>query len=73
MTSLGFYTSAVIFFPIQLGIGVFLMYRFIGISFLAGIGVILIMGVFIFINSKFNARANEKLQKSRDKRMKTTN
>lgn len=73
LTALGFYTSAAIFFPIQLGVGVFLMYQFIGISFLAGIGVIFLMGVFVFINSKLNAKANEKLQRSRDKRMKITN
>lgn len=72
MTYLGFYTSAVIFFPIQLGVGIYLMYNFIGVSFLAGIGVILIMSVFILINSKLNAKANEKLLKAKDKRMKIT-
>ena len=72
LTFLGFYTSAVIFFPIQLGIGIYLMYSFIGLSFLAGIGVILLMALFILINSKLNAKANEKLLKAKDKRMKAT-
>jgi len=72
MTYLGFYTSAVLFFPIQLGIGIYLMYSFIGISFLAGIGIILLMGLFILINSRLNAKANEKLLKAKDRRMKTT-
>lgn len=72
MTYLEFYTAAVLFFPIRLSIGIYLMYSFIGVSFLAGIGVILVMGVFIFVNSKFNANvnANEKLLKAKDKRMK---
>jgi|JI6StandDraft_1071083.scaffolds.fasta_scaffold233198_1 ABC-type bacteriocin/lantibiotic exporter with double-glycine peptidase domain len=72
MTFLGFYTSAIIFFPIQLGVGIYLMYSFIGISFLAGIGIILLMGLFILVNSKLNAKANEKLLAAKDKRMKAT-
>lgn len=72
MTYLGSYMSAILFFPIQLGVGIFLMYRFIGVSFLAGIGIILVMGVFIWINSKLNARANSKLLVAKDKRMKAT-
>lgn len=70
MTYLGFYTSAVLFFPVQLGIGIYLMYSFIGVSFLAGIGIIILMGLFIFVNSTLNAKANEKLLKAKDKRMK---
>jgi ABC-type bacteriocin/lantibiotic exporter with double-glycine peptidase domain len=70
MTSLGFYMAVVIFFPLQLAIGIYLMYSFIGVSFLAGIGIIVIMSVFIFINSKINAKANEKLLEAKDKRMK---
>lgn len=72
MTSLGFSTAAVLFFPIQLGVGIYLMYHFIGVSFLAGIGVILVMGVFIWINSRLNAKANVKLLAAKDKRMKAT-
>lgn len=72
MTYLGSYMSAILFFPLQLGVGIFLMYRFIGVSFLAGIGIILLMAVFIWINSKLNARANARLLSAKDKRMKAT-
>lgn len=58
MTYLGSYTSAVLFFPIQLAVGIYMMYSFIGVSFLAGIGIILIMGLFVYINSRLNAKAN---------------
>lgn len=57
-TNLGYTTSTVVFFPIQLGVGIYLMYRFIGISFLGGIGVILMMGVFAYFNQKMSAKAN---------------
>lgn len=70
-TALGITTSMVIFFPIQLVVGVYLMYSFIGISFLGGIGVILLMGVFAYFNSKLSAKANEHLLKAKDKRMKS--
>lgn len=46
------------------------MYSFMGVSFLAGIGIILLMGVFIYVNSRLNARANERLLLAKDKRMK---
>jgi ATP-binding cassette subfamily C (CFTR/MRP) protein 2 len=72
LEQLGFYCNAIIFFPIQLAVGMFLMYRFIGVAFLAGIAVILIMGLFIFINSKLMLKTNDKLLVSKDKRMKTT-
>jgi uncharacterized membrane protein YciS (DUF1049 family) len=72
LTNLGANTSAVIFLPIQLAVGMFLMYSFIGVSFLAGMGIIILMGLFIFINSKLNARANVKLLKAKDCRMKAT-
>jgi ABC-type bacteriocin/lantibiotic exporter with double-glycine peptidase domain len=55
-----------------LGVGIYLMYSFIGVSFLAGIGIILIMAIFILINSRLNAKANVKLLAAKDRRMKTT-
>ena len=37
------FVTDVLFMPIQLAIGFLLMYIYVGISFLAGIGVMLIM------------------------------
>lgn len=70
---MGYYTTAVLFVPIQLAVGIFLMYNFIGISFLAGMGIILLMGVVVFLMNKKLTKANDVLLKAKDKRMKITN
>lgn len=72
LTNLGYSTCVAIFFPIQLAVGVFLMYRFIGISFLAGIGVLVVMSLMIFLNSSLQAKTAERLLQTKDKRIKTT-
>jgi ABC-type bacteriocin/lantibiotic exporter with double-glycine peptidase domain len=64
--------TAVVFFPIQLGVGVFMMYRFIGVSFLAGVGVIILMSLLILCVSWLSVNATTQLLIAKDKRMKTT-
>lgn len=73
LTNLGYYTSAVLFIPIQLGVGIFLMYNFIGVSFLAGMGVIVVIGLVVFGCNRLQLKANDVLLKAKDKRMKITN
>ena len=70
---MGYYTSAVLFIPIQLGVGIFLLYSFIGVSFLAGIGIIIFIGIIVFIVNRLSTKANDALLKAKDKRMKITN
>ena len=72
LTYLGFHTTAILFIPFQLGVGIFLLYSFIGISFLAGFGIIIIIGIVMFIINKLNTKANDGLLKAKDKRMKIT-
>jgi hypothetical protein len=58
MTSIGFNTAGSVFFPIQLAIGIYMMYRFIGISFLAGIGIIILLGILITIVNVIQKKVN---------------
>jgi hypothetical protein len=58
MTSIGFNTAGSVFFPIQLAIGIYMMYSFIGISFLAGIGIIILLGIVITIISVIQKKIN---------------
>jgi ATP-binding cassette subfamily C (CFTR/MRP) protein 1 len=69
---MGFQLTALIFSPIQVLIGLWLMYNFIGVSFLSGIGVMLITIGCTFICSKISVKANENVLKAKDERMKVT-
>jgi ATP-binding cassette subfamily C (CFTR/MRP) protein 1 len=65
-----FYLNNVFLMPLQLAVGIYLMYSFIGISFLAGMGIIFLVGVLTFFNSKLSVEANDKLLTAKDERMK---
>lgn len=66
MTYMGYQLTALIFAPIQVLIGLWLMYSFIGISFLSGIGVmVLTLGLTILL-SKITVRLNENVLKAKD-------
>lgn len=62
-----------LFIPFQLGVGIFLLYNFIGLSFLAGFGIIVVIGIVVFLVNKLNTVANDALLKAKDKRMNITN
>lgn len=72
MTYMGFQLSALIFTPLQVIIGIWLMYNFIGISFLSGIAVMILTITLTFVFSKISIKANENVLKAKDKRMKVT-
>lgn len=72
MTYMGFQLTALIFTPLQVILGLWLMYNFIGISFLSGIGVMILTITLTFVFSKISIKANENVLKAKDERMKVT-
>jgi ATP-binding cassette, subfamily C (CFTR/MRP), member 1 len=70
MSEMAYSLSDVILLPIQLAVGIYLMYSFIGVSFLAGMGIIFLLAVQTFFMSKLSTKANDKLLTAKDKRMK---
>ena len=72
MTYFGFQLTALIFTPIQVLVGLWLMYNFIGVSFLSGVGVMLITIALTFVCAKISIKANEDVLKAKDERMKVT-
>jgi ABC-type multidrug transport system fused ATPase/permease subunit len=72
MSSGGFELAAVLVAPAQIVVGVVLMYYFIGIAFLAGIGVMIFTIVCTYFFQKRVYRYNEEVLKKKDERMKVT-
>lgn len=58
MTYMGFQLTAIIFTPLQVLIGLWLMYSFIGISFLSGVGIMILTIILTFVFSKISIKAN---------------
>jgi uncharacterized membrane protein (DUF485 family) len=56
--------------PIQIVFGLALLYLYIGLSFLVGFGVMVILMLFTMIFSKIAANNNDRLLKAKDARMK---
>jgi membrane protein YdbS with pleckstrin-like domain len=72
MTDMGFQMACLLLTPLQIVAGIAMMYWFIGISFLAGIGVMLLMIGFTFFLMKYVVKYNEAVLKVKDQRMKVT-
>lgn len=72
MTYMGFQMVALFFTPIQILIGLYLLYAFIGTAFVVGTGVMLILMLFTLFFSKLASKYNDKLLASKDERMKGT-
>jgi ABC-type protease/lipase transport system fused ATPase/permease subunit len=70
LSEVGYYLSDVLLMPFQLAVGIYLMYSFIGVSFLVGIGIIFGIALMTYFNSKLNSEANGKLLTAKDRRMK---
>ena len=60
------------FLPIQLAIGLFIMYNEIGWSFLLGLGAMLFMSVLNFFIGKSSIKLQKLYMKEKDKRIKVT-
>jgi ABC-type multidrug transport system fused ATPase/permease subunit len=73
LRDLPFYLGGVIFLPLQLSLAIVLMYEVIGISFLAGLGMIFLSIVCNLILSKFLSDSQKALMEAKDKRMKKAN
>lgn len=72
MTYMGFQLVALLYTPIQIIIGLVLLYMYIGISFLAGMGVMIVLMLFTLVFTKVVSKNNDKLLKAKDARMKIT-
>lgn len=70
MTYMGFQMVALLFTPFQILIGLYLLYLYIGYSFLVGTAVMLVLMLFTLVFSKIASRQNDKLLKAKDVRMK---
>lgn len=72
MTYMGFQLTSLLFSPIMVFVGLWLMYNFIGISFLSGIAVMIATISLTFLFSKIIGKANQEVLKAKDERMKVT-
>jgi len=61
--------ASVINLPITLGVGIYLMWVSVGINFLSGLGVILILSLVNFLFSKIYITLSEKVMGKKDERM----
>lgn len=62
--------NAVFYAPLQIAIGFTLLYLYIGISFLVGIGIMIVLFFVTMIFTKIAAKGNDDLLKAKDARMK---
>lgn len=58
MTYMGFQMIAILYTPIQIIIGLALLYYYIGVSFLVGMGVMFVLMLFTLVFSKIAATSN---------------
>lgn len=72
MTYIGFQITAIIFCPIIMIVSLFLLYFYLGVSFLVGTGIMILVMLLTFILSRILAKVNEELLKAKDARMKVT-
>ena len=72
MTNMGVQLTSVQYNPIQIVIGVWLMYTYIGASFVSGMSTMLVMIAITFFLAKKISKVNENTLKAKDARMKIT-
>lgn len=72
MTNMGVQLTSVLYTPLQIMIGIWLMYSYIGVSFCAGLLVMALMITSTFFIAKQISKVNETTLKYKDKRMKVT-
>ena len=70
--AIGYFLSAFFYGPIQIVAGVVMMYGFVGMSFLAAVGVMLLLAIFSYFNGKTQRKINDKVLKAKDERVKVT-
>jgi ABC-type bacteriocin/lantibiotic exporter with double-glycine peptidase domain len=72
MTNMGVQLTSVLYTPLQILIGVWLMYSYIGFSFLFGMGTMVVMIAATFLLAKKISKVNEQTLQCKDQRMKVT-
>lgn len=72
MTDMGYHVAAFLYGPLQIIVALVLMYWYIGISFLSGLGVIILLFFSSYFISKKTIHYNEEVLKAKDERMKVT-
>jgi hypothetical protein len=72
MTNMGTQLTSALYTPLQIIIGVFLMYKYIGVSFAAGMAAMILMIALTFFVAKKISKVNETTLKAKDARMKIT-
>lgn len=73
MSDIGWNASSLIFSPTVLVVGIVLMYSYIGVAFVSGMGVMIVISVLVYFLTKYQTRANDTLLVAKDERMKVTN
>lgn len=71
-SDIGWDFGSLLFSPIVLLFGIIIMLNFIGYSFIAGIGVMVVIFLLVFLITKKQNKANDNLLESKDERMKIT-
>lgn len=69
---MGFQLVSLFLVPIQIILGMLLLYYYIGISFLVGVGVMALLMILTLTFTKISTTANDELLKAKDARMKVT-
>lgn len=69
---MGVQLTSVLYTPLQIIIGIWLMYSYIGVSFAFGMGAMLLMIAATFFMAKMISKVNEETLKRKDQRMKVT-
>lgn len=69
---MGTQLTSALYTPIQIIIGVGLMYQYIGISFASGMSAMILMIGMTFVIAKKISKVNENTLNAKDKRMKIT-
>lgn len=72
MTYFGNQLSSLLSTPLQLAIGIVIMWVYIGIAFLAGLLTTIVMIWITFFVSKYTIKYNSQVLKAKDNRMKAT-
>lgn len=70
MTSLSWNLASLAYFPFLIVFALVLLYIYIGISFLAGVGIMIILMICTLFISRIANKGNDELLKAKDARMK---
>lgn len=70
MTSLSYNLASLAYFPILIVFALIILYFYIGISFLAGVGIMILLMICTLFFTRIANKGNDELLKAKDARMK---